>query len=808
MLTHTLGDTYTFERELHGGGMSRVFVALDRSLGRKVAVKVLSRDVSAEVKTERFRLEIQLAAKLSHPHIVPLLQYGDINGILYYTMPFVQGESLRAMIDRDGALPIPDAIRVLRHVASAISYAHRHGVVHRDIKPDNVLIADEFALVTDFGISRALSASATPGDEPSTRLTTSGMALGTPAYMAPEQALADPTIDHRADIYSFGILAYEVLTGAPPFKSATAQATLAAHVVQPPDPIESKRADIPPTVAAMVMKCIEKKPDDRPQSAAELLPVLDATSTPRSGETQRTDALPSAIRQEKPRRRWIPIASVVGLLIIAAVAITEFRSIGSSADAGFSSVAVLPLENLGNNKADEYFSDGLTDELANALGKLPGLKVASRSSAYAYKGSTADVSEIGRKLHVQAVLEGTVRRDGNKLRITAALSSVKDGLSLWSDSYDREVSDIFKLQDEIAEKIAEQLKPKLGDRAETKTLSTDARGTNNRVAYDNYLRGIYFLNRRGGDNLRLAVEYLDSAIAIDPSFARAYSAKATSQALLPEYTDAVPKNISTLARESAARALELDSTQAEAYTALGLVNVHDWRFEDAGRAYRKALELKPDYPTAHQWYGELLFHTGKLDSSLVQIQRAVDLDPLAPINGSAIGYVLLVRRDFSRAIAETRKGIEVAPSLGLHHVLLGEALMQSGHVKEGVPEIEAGARLDHELALRQGQLANAYAIAGRTAEATRIVDSLEAIQRAHGGIPVAVATGYIGLRNYSRALDYLEEAAKAHDMSLVTAQSLLPDPIYDPLRSDPRFIAILKEMNLLSYAQAMKRPKH
>lgn len=788
--------------------MSRVFVASDRNLGRRVAIKVLSRDVSAEVKAERFRLEIQLAAKLSHPHIVPLLQWGDINGILYYTMPFVPGESLRAKIDRDGALPIPDAIRILRHVASAISYAHRHGVVHRDIKPDNVLIADEFALVTDFGISRALSASTSDGtDEPATRLTTSGMALGTPAYMAPEQALADPTIDHRADIYAFGILAYETLTGSPPFKAGTAQATLAAHVVQPPDPILSKRADIPPQLAEMVMKCIEKRPDDRPQTASELLPVLDSTSTPHSGELQKTDAIPPASRPAiapaKRKRRWIPIAVAVAVIAIGGLVFTKMSS---TANAGYTSIAVLPLQNQSDNKSDEYFSDGLTDELANALGRLPGLRVASRSSSYAFKGSTEQVETIGKKLHVQTVLEGTVRRDGNKLRIGATLSSVNDGLSLWTRSFDVEAGDIFKVQDSIAAQIAAQLKSKLG-KSETQTLASDARGTQDTAAYENYLRGIYFLNRRGGDNLRLAVDYLDSAIAKDPRFARAYSAKAMSYALLPEYTDKAPKNVSALARESAQQALAIDSTQAEAYTALGLVNVHDWNFDDAGSAYRRALQLKPDYPTANQWYGELLFHTGKLDQSVKQIQKAVDLDPLAPINGSALGYALFVSGDYNRAIAEATKGIQVAPSLGLHHTMLSQSMLWAGRPREAIAEAELAVKYDPELALRRGQLANVYARAGRAADARRIVDSLEVVQKTRGGVPVAIATGLIGLKEYSKALDYLDIAVQNHDIALMTAQSLIPDPLYDPLRNDPRFQAILKKMNLWPYAQAFKLPK-
>src|SRR5688572_7296089 len=422
--------------------MSRVFVANDRALGRKVAVKVLPPEVAAELKVERFRLEIQLAAKLQHPHIVPLLFAGETGGVLYFTMPFIEGESLRAKVARDGPLPIRDAIRTLRQVASALAYAHRQGVVHRDIKPDNVLLAGEFALVTDFGVAKALTAS-TAVNNP--QLTGGGMAIGTPAYMSPEQVLADPGIDHRADIYAFGIVAYEILTGAAPFRARTAQAILAAQAVQAPEPVLEKRADIPPALAEIVMRCLEKKPDDRPQTAEELLHLFDSMT---SGSTP-TGALHLPRAAAAKSRRW-PAAGAVGALAVAGLAwfsATRFNGGESSAAANLSSVAVLPLVNVGGNQSDEYFSDGLTDELANALGKLPGLRVASRTSAYAFKGKPTDVGEIGRRLKVQAVLEGSVRRSGSKFRVQANLTSVSDGLNLWSEVYEREAKDVFTVQD-------------------------------------------------------------------------------------------------------------------------------------------------------------------------------------------------------------------------------------------------------------------------------------------------------------------------------------------------------------------------
>ncbi len=795
--------------------MSRVFVAQDRALGRRVAVKVLTREVAAEIKTERFRLEIQLAAKLQHPHIVPLLQSGDIGGILYYTMPFVAGESLRERIGREGALPVSDAIRVLRQVASAISYAHRHGVVHRDIKPDNVMLADEFALVMDFGVARALSASTTAGDQ---RLTGGGVALGTPAYMAPEQALADPEIDHRADIYAFGILAYETLTGEPPFRGKTAQATLAAHVVEAPDPIGSKRAGIPPSVAALIMKCIEKKPDDRPQTASDLLPVFDAAATASPGDQMAATAVtPSSVSASgappptavaaPPRRRsalkWTVVAAALAVIIAAAYAATSRAREGKTAGAaGFTSVAVLPLVNVGGNKSDEYFSDGMTDELANALGKLPGLRVASRTSAYSFKGTNASVEEIGKKLNVQTVMEGTVRRAGQRLRVSAQLTSVSDGLALWQDTYEREASDVFSVQDDIARSIAAALKLRLGGQA--RTFSSDSRGTENLGAYDNFLRGQYFLNARGAENLRLAVAYFDSAAARDPNFARAHAGLATAYVLLPEYTDAAPKNVSQLTFDAASRALAIDSSLAEAYTARGLANVHDWKFDEAGVAYKKALLFNPNYPTAHQWYGELLYHMGRVDESVVQMRKAIELEPLAPINASALGYALIVRGDYDEAIDVLKKGIEAFPRLGLHRTMLGDAYLMSGRTREAIPELETAVRLDPELTLRKGYLAYGYGRDGQKEKARAIIAELENPAQGRGRSGVALAAAYLGLPDHARALTALEQAVREHDISLLTASSLVPDRLWDPIRFDPRFLEILRKMNLLQYQRALR----
>ena len=796
-LERTLGDSYTFERELTGAGMSRVFVAMDRQLGREVVIKVLAPEVAAELSADRFRREIQLAARLQHPHIVPLLSSGEVNGTPYFTMPFVEGESLRARLARVGELPVPEAVRILREVASALSYAHKHGVVHRDIKPDNVMLTDEFALVTDFGVAKAVSESTkAPGNATLTGL---GVTLGTPAYMAPEQAMADPAIDHRADIYAFGVMAYEILTGSLPFSGRSMQATLAAHAIEKPESIERKRPGIPQPLAALVMQCLEKRPADRPQAAAELLPVLDTVQTNPEG------------RAAGATSRNVKIIAAVAAVIVIAVAtlysVMNRRGAGGTPEpvTQLRSVAVLPLANVGGDSKDEYFSDGMTDELANALSKLPGLRVASRTSAYAFKGKRdVDVGEIGRKLHVQAILEGTVRRSGDRLRVGAQLTNVSDGLAMWSDTYERRTSDVFTVQDDIASAIADALKLKLGGEA-TKLSSSSSRGTENLEAYDSYLRGRYFWNGRGAANLRKALAYFEKAIAGDPRFARAYAGLAITYALLPEYTDAPPADGLAKARVAATRALALDSTLAEAHTALGLASVHAWDFRNGESEYQKAIALDPEYPTAHQWYGELLYHTGRIDSSLVEIRRAVALDPLAPILPVALGYALTLAGRYDEALAQFSRADELAPGLGLTRQVFADAHLQMGQTREAIEELEEAVRLNSETLFTKGRLCHAYGIAGRTQEATKLLSEIEArTDREHASwVPRAVCQ--LGLGNRPAALDAMESAVRNHEIAVFTAYTPLLDRTWDPLRGDPRWDRMLRAANLADYIEGARK---
>ena len=468
------------------------------------------------------------------------------------------------------------------------------------------------------------------------------------------------------------------------------------------------------------------------------------------------------------------------------------------------SVAVLPLANVGGDASDEYFSDGMTDELANALSKLPGLRVASRTSSYAFKGKTGtDVGDIGKKLHVQAILEGTVRRSGDRLRVGAQLTNVSDGLAIWSDTYERRTSDIFTVQDDIAGAIASALKLKLGDNAAE--LSSTSHGTDNLEAYDSFLRGRYFWNRRGAANLRRALAYFEQSIAKDPRFARAYAGMAITYAIIPEYSDSAPPDALTRARAAATKALALDTTLAEAHTALGLAALHTWEFQTAEAEYKKAIAVDPTYPTGHQWYGELLAHTARLDSSLAELRRAQSLDPLAPIPYVALAYALSVAGRYGEAIEQLAKAEELAPGLGLTRELLAEIHLEMGQTGEAVSELEEVARINRETLLTKGKLCHAYGLAGRTADARRLLKEIEAREgERESRVPLAVC--HIGLGERAAALDAMDAAVKNREISLLTSFSPLLDRVWDPLRSDPRWDGIVRAMGLGDYIAGARKP--
>ncbi|MEO7456713.1 MAG: protein kinase, partial [Gemmatimonadaceae bacterium] len=560
--------------------MSRVFLARDVALDRLVVVKVLPPDAAAGVSADRFKREIMLAARLQHPHIVPLLTAGEVEGLPFFTMPFVEGESLRTHLAQHGELGIVEAVRLLRAMASALAYAHEHGVVHRDIKPDNLLLSGDTLMITDFGVAKALSASSVSGDG---TLTTLGVALGTPAYMSPEQASADPLVDHRTDIYAFGVVAYEMLTGQPPFTGRTPQALIAAHVTEIVEPIERRRSALPRALGALVMRCLEKRPADRPQSAMDIVRALDEWNTPGG----RTGAL------MRPRSGARPSRVVAGVaLVVAAIAGgTYWFSHRAAAQSGPRSIAVLPFENGSRDTSYDYFAEGLSDELRNQLTGLPNLSVKARTSSGQFRAHGVDPREVGAKLGVSAVLTGIVRRSADHLQVTTELVDGRSGDAIWSQTFDQRVVDLAAVRDSIATHIADALRIRLVGAGNGTPLPSEPRGTRNPEAYDLFLRGQFAFNRFDFEH---AVAFYAAATRRDPNFARAHARLAVTYADVLLGDVGSRDSLLALAKASRDRAVALDSASSFTRIADAVVRQFDFRFADADRVLDRVLTEEPD----------------------------------------------------------------------------------------------------------------------------------------------------------------------------------------------------------------------
>jgi eukaryotic-like serine/threonine-protein kinase len=795
-LQSALGDAYTIERELGGGGMSHVFLATERRLDRQVVIKLLPPDVAGGVSLDRFHREIQLVAKLQNPHIVPVISAGEADGVPFFTMPFVEGRSLRDLLTAGTKVSVTEGANILRDVAMALAYAHERGIVHRDIKPDNVLISGGAAVVTDFGVAKAISSARAGTSAPGGSLTQIGFSLGTPLYMAPEQAAADPSTDHRADIYSFGIMAYELFAGVPPFAGRSPAALLAAQMTEAPPLLSAARPDAPVPLVELVRRCLEKEPAKRPQSAAELVQALDqalvASGQPALGA--------AALSPPKANRTILAIAFGALLVIAATTGLVLSRRVGrnaaSTADSP-RSVAVLPLDNVGGSDSDRYFSEGITDELTSALGKVPGLRVASRTSVFALRSKGMDAQQIAKTLKVSSLLEGTIRRSGERLRVTAQLTNASDGLALWSDTYERQMKDVFQVQDDIAGSIAGALRVALAPAPGSKrglASGTVPAGTEDLVAYDLYLRGRYFWHQRGNDALHRAADYFGQAIDRDPTFARAYAGLADALGLLPIYGTTPADSAFPLARKAAEKALSLDSTLAEAHTTLGLILKSTGEWEPAAAELRRGIALDSNYATGHQWYAEVLIITGRVTEAVKELERARDLEPLSPVINAELGYTLGLAGRYQEGMLAGQRAVELDSTLWIGHAFLAFTHLFAGDAPAAVSGFRNAVRLGAGIDPLVGGLAYALAKSGQADSARDLIAPVEVRAKAKVGSPIALAMAYTGLGDRDTALAWLDRAARAKD-PWAYAMSINA-PIFDAIRSDPRFAEAAKTMKL------------
>ena len=660
-LKQALAGQYRIERELGGGGMSHVFLARELALDRNVVVKMVRADLLEGLSASRFTREVQLAARLQQANIVPLLSAGEADGLPYYTMPFVDGESLRHRMDEGAPVPVGEAVGILRDVARALQFAHREGVVHRDIKPANVLLSGGTAVVTDFGIAKAVSEARTAGREE--LLTEVGMSVGTPRYMAPEQVAGDPGVGAEADLYAWGILAWELLAGRHPFADATsAQALMTAHLARPVPRLDSVRPDVPPALADLLARCVAKEPSERPRSAEAVLAELDALdpATPS----------PSAPTSAAPAGRGVRGAAVgLGMVLVVAAGGWGFGTRGGSggdaASTSTASIAVLPFRDLSPERQSAYLGDGVAETLINALSTVPGITVSGRTSAFSFRDREADLEAIGEQLDVSTVLLGSIQQAGGQLRVAARMVRIADDSILWSATFDRPAEDIFAVQDEVARSVTAALQPRVASSIGPAAPRPEAGGTESPEAYNAYLLGRYHWNLRTTEGMQAATAAFQEALEADSLYALAWSGLADAYSLSIPMEYNVPgmtvEVALPLAEAAARRAIELAPELGEGYVSLGQVLSEYERLDDALRAYQRGLELSPAYPTGHQWYSYSLLSAGRWDEGTRHMEIAHRLDPLAHVITLSLAVAYDGAGRYEEAAALYEQGLTQSP---------------------------------------------------------------------------------------------------------------------------------------------------
>ncbi|HZS47095.1 MAG TPA: protein kinase [Blastocatellia bacterium] len=826
---------YEIISPIGAGGMGEVYLAQDTRLGRKIALKILSAEFTKDDdRVRRFQQEARAASALNHPNILTIHDIGQADSIHYIATEFIDGQTLRKYLTNK-PLSTHEVLDIGIQVASALTEAHASGIVHRDIKPENIMLRQNgLVKVLDFGLAKLiekspLTQSSSSNSEAATvaRVNTDpGTVMGTVSYMSPEQARG-LKVDARTDIFSLGVVVYEALTGKAPFTGATPSDIIASILRSDPSPLTEQIGDVPEELQRIISKSLEKDRDERYQSVKDL--QIDLKRLKQQLELQPIDRAPlkrelgqqSSVQSIKTdedtvrlsvdqeavrvtssldyfvgRIRRNKLATLIAFLVFAAVALVVARYYyAGSSNVPIDSIAVLPFVNQNSDQDTEYLSDGFTESTINSLAHLQNLKVIARSSVFHYKGRNVDPMTAGHELSVRAVLTGRIIQHGDSLIISADLMDVRDNKQIWGERYERKTSDLLTVQREVARDISNNLQMRLSNADRNRVTK---HYTDNEEAYQLYLKGRFYWNKRTGDATTKSLDYFHQAIDKDPNFALAYAGLADAYLFVPIYSAGSPQEYYPMAKKAAMKALELDDSLAEAHTSLALVlSVNDFNILESNKEFERAIELNPNYAPARQLYSDSnLLIVRQFDRAVAEARKAVELDPLSSNINADLGEVYLWARQYDKAIEQIRKTMELDPGLYFAHYNLGIAYELKGMYSEARQEYEKARQLsDDPFAIVE--LARLNAKTGRKDEALRMLDQLKQLSQGRYFLAYFVATVYAALGDRDKVFEWLENSYQSPNHGVMGFMDI--DPAFDAYHSDPHFVDLIHRMGLDRY---------